>query len=127
MKSTFTFPISATTQISVVDVVGYSDQCIANNSGGLNFDDLLSPENSSPSITAEYSDTYLRAQDSSSELVASTKMNDYLIDINIYGYAKIVHLLNARTRLFSERNIIIHLIKPLSKSGSIYDVSNTME
>lgn len=109
MTTTSTFRTSAPIQTIVVDALGSENRCILDNSGAPNFGEILSPGSSNQSTAAEYCDTYLRAQD------ASTKLKDYFIDINIrYRYVLIIKILNERTDIYNEKNMIIDIIKPLS-------------
>lgn len=117
----------APTQITVVDALGSRNVCMPGSSGVPNFGGLLSPGNSSPSTIAEYRDTYLRAQDASTELVVSTKLNDYLVDINIDRYVLILKLLHKRTELLNEKkkktNNVINIIKPMKPSPPVLDIA----
>jgi len=57
---------------------------------------LLEESTSNHQTTTTYCDTYLKAIDSSTELVASQKLEDYLIDINMYRYVLKLYLIKKR-------------------------------
>lgn len=108
-------PTSAPTQMNLVDVHGYNVQSTSQSSENVNFAELLVPTNSNQLTTPIYLDTYLKPLDSSTGLVASQKMLDYVIDINIYRFVLKLYLLKQRLLQLNKYNFYINYIKPLSK------------
>jgi len=85
--STETTSTSATYVATQVDLVGAPssfEEHFGANTADVDFVGFLEQSASSQGITETYCDTYLRAADASTLLEASEKMEDYLIDINIY-------------------------------------------
>lgn len=115
MVNTSTSHTFVPTQMSLVDALGYSDQQHGQRTENVNFAELLGQPNSSQSITPTYCDTYLKPLDSSTELVASQKMSDYLIDINIYRLVLKQYLLKQRYQQLNKHNYYINYIRPLTK------------
>lgn len=79
-----TYLTSAATTTTVLDAFGSETARPSRNSDDLDFVELLEQSSSSHPTTSVSCDTYLQVLDSSKELVATPKMKDYVIDINIY-------------------------------------------
>lgn len=110
-----TCPTSAQIQTSLVGANGFNDQQHGQRMENVDFGELLGQASSNQSITPTYLDTYLKPLDSSTELVASQKMSDYVIDINIYRFVLKQYLLKQRFIQLNEQNYYLNYICPLSK------------
>lgn len=84
-----TSDISAVTGHTPAVVPGSLDRFFEQERDEGDFVEFLKGSTSAQPITETSLDTYLRAADASTELVASTKMLDYVIDINIYQFLRI--------------------------------------
>lgn len=104
-KTTSTSHTYASTATTVVDALGSSGPNSYNNSNALSSDGLLEERTLAQLISPTYCDTYLRMLDTPSELVASTNLRDYLIDINIYRYAVVNYVLH-HINLIKNENVI---------------------
>lgn len=102
-------PISAQTSTNLVDVLGSRTVQQSQNGEDQTFAELLEQSTSNPQTTQVSCDIYVQALDSSKELVASTRMKDYVLDINIYRCVLKHYLLKQRILFINEQNIRINL------------------
>lgn len=115
-KTTSTYHTFAPTATTVVDAVGLSARSSSTCGSGLSLDGLLEDPTSTLQTLQTSCDTYLRMLDAPSELVASTNLKDYLIDINIYRYVCVEYIYN-HIHLIKNENII--RFKHVSNSNRI--------
>lgn len=101
-KTISTFPTSAPTTTTVVDAFGYEEAHQSRLSDDVDFAGLLEHTSCSRQTMQVSCDTYLQVLDSSRELVATPKMNDYVIDINIYRQVLKSYLIKQRSFFINE-------------------------
>lgn len=86
MSTTSTSPTCAVTERTPVAVAGSLEDYIIPDTDSVDYVGFLEGSIYDQPIGEASVDTYLRAADASTELVATAKMRDYVIDINIYRY-----------------------------------------
>lgn len=96
IKSTSTSPICVPTERTPAAAVGSVEDYFTVDTDSVDFVGFLEGSIYEQPIGEASVDTYLRAADASTELVASAKMRVYVIDINIYRYVIKRKMLNLR-------------------------------
>jgi len=94
--TTYTSATCAGTSQTPVDVVGSLDRHFGPEKDEPDFVEFLEESTSLQKIGETSVDIYLRAAESSTELVALVNMEDYVIDINIYQYVLFKYILKLR-------------------------------
>lgn len=123
METTSTSDIYAPTQMNLADAYGSETQTTSRCTGNVNFAELLERSTCNQATTRVSCDTYVQALDSSKELVASTNMKGYVIDINIYRYVLLNYLIKLRNEFINEnynRSNTFKLLKIKNKKDIPY-------
>jgi len=108
--TTSIYPTSVPTSPAPVVAHGCIEDFFISKTDSADFVGFLEGQTCDQLIGETVCDTYLRAAGSSSELVASTKMKDYVIDINIYRYALKLKILYYRNLYINGANDYINKI-----------------
>lgn len=117
----------ANTEATRAAVVGSIDRFFGQERDEEDFVELLEGSTSAQQISETSLDIYLRATESFTELVASAKMKDYVIDINIYQYVLLNYIFKLldnylnRYKLTWNRLVGFEMIKYNVKCLHYYD------
>jgi len=123
--TTSTSTTCAPTAITPADVHGMFIPPVALSTEYVDLGALLEESTSNQSTTPVFCDTYLKAIDSSTELVASQKMDDYVIDINIYRYVLKNYIIQLRDEFLNYSNHILnnHIFHYKKRKANIMELS----
>lgn len=121
MRTTYTLDTSAPIETNLVGAVGSKNLSFSPDTNNVDFVGLLERPSFSHQTMETFCDTYVKAADASRELVASTTLKDYLIDINIYRLVLIDYMYEQHKIFHLQQNLSINFIKKEKKIKHTFD------
>lgn len=122
--TTSTSDIYAQTQTGLVAALGSNVPECTYLTGVLDLKNLLSQGSYNPMITSQSCDTYLRTLGSSEELVATSTLKDYLIDINIYRLVLFNFIKQKYIKYINYKTYILSHIKQIKKPKFLKNINH---